>query len=612
MLAPPMALAPAWRRSTSRRVIEAFARDDAPRFAREIRRGYSQRISKRRACAIHPYQQVLWSLHAFGATSRSRAVAELLAEGAAEDTGSHRRRRRRDQKLADALADIEAGHASDGFEQLAWLNLVLFEEGLRDDLFLRAWRRGWEQMQVLLEAPATLAARLSVDQRALLLGELPWLYGLLYAEVRGARRAREAGAARLRAELSRVCDTDGMPHADSLQRLPLCLAPFTRAAAIGALFDRDWCSHRAARRFSKLVVRSAALLQPSGQTALCNGVAHSAGPLLRAAAQLAGLGKAHEASQFVAAVTGETGGRNRKRRRRLACAPRLKRKHRPAAESDAARIACLRNNWGLGADACIIAFDGAAPRIDLTAFGVPLVSGAWELGTSTSGSEWSASDGRWECVCWFSDANADYVELQWDAPGRGLLRQALLSRTDHFLLLCDVAHAEPAAESLQHSLRLPLQAGSRCRQDALTREWELRMEGLRLRVLPLGLPQELIHRADGGLCVDARHIELRQSTSGARLACPLLLDWSPARRKAPAQWRQLTVAESGRVLRPEAALGARWRIGAAQWLYYHALTAGQTARTVLGLHTFHETVVAELDSSGEIEPIVQVEAQSAG
>jgi hypothetical protein len=54
------------------------------------------------------------------------------------------------------------------------------------------------------------------------------------------------------------------------------------------------------------------------------------------------------------------------------------------------------------------------------------------------------------------------------------------------------------------------------------------------------------------------------------------------------------------------ACGVRWRVGDAQWMYYHALTPRYTARTVLGLHTFNETVIGELEG-GELQQLVQVE-----
>jgi hypothetical protein len=328
--------------------------------------------------------------------------------------------------------------------------------------------------------------------------------------------------------------------------------------------------------------------------------------LLHATARAAEFKKSHRAA-VLAATVADNNPTGQKRLHRTSIAPRFKRKHRPGSQSDSAQLACLRNNWGIGADVCTIAFDGANPRIELTALAAPVLSGEWSCSTRLGNSaplDWSA---KWECVCWFSDSTADYVELQQSAAdGRRLLRQALLSRDDHFLLLCDIVDA-PGSDGIEHTLSLPLVDGTQCEHDALTREWSLRCGPLKARVVPLALPQDSIQKADGRLAVGERTLTLAGRTAGSRLACPLLLDWSPARRKAGVQWRQLTVAENGRALSAAEALGIRWRIGDAQWLYFHTLDGSDASRTVLGHHTFHETVIAEVDSSGDIEQLVEVE-----
>jgi hypothetical protein len=455
--------------------------------------------------------------------------------------------------------------------------------------------------------PPTLAGRLAVDQRTLLLGELPWAYGLIFPVLKGASRARARGSQHLQAELSLVCDDVGIPHAALLHRLPLCLAPFARATLLGTAIGDDWRNRDVRRRYRQLVLRTAALLQPDGRTALSNGVVHRAASLLQASAESVGLKKSHRALLLATGLA--ESAPDRRLLHRTSVAPRHKRKHRPSVQSDAAQLACLRNNWGVGADSCIIAFDGGTPRIDFTAFGVPILAGDWSSSTTMAEGAPSRPSGQWECVCWFSEATADYVELQWTAAdGRRLLRQALLSRDDHFLLLCDVVHAG-GDNRIDHTVTLPLQWEATAEQDALTREWALRRGPQTLRVMPLGLPQPSTDRADGRLTIDAQAITLRQSSSASSMACPVLFDWSPVRRRAPVQWKQLTVAENGRALSAAESLGVRWRIGDAQWLYYHVLDGSDMPRTVLGHHTFHETVIAEIDSAGDVNPLVQVESE---
>lgn len=606
LLLTPKTQMPQWRRSMPKDLVDAFEKGAPRKFRRAIRKlpPFSKLTRRGRRSGVHPYQQVHWSKHAFAETERSAALAELLRTGVPSAKSSRKLRDRRTMQIAKALDRFNTDPAPDGFELLAWMNILVHESSLSDDLFLGLWRRVATWMQPVLETSPDLAGRLTCDQRALLLGELPWTYGILFSHLQGARRIREDGAKQLRRELLNLCADDGMPHASLLNRLALCVAPFTRAAELGKSTGDQWLNRQTRSRYRKLVLRAAALLKPDGRTALSNGVAPQAGLLLQSATRQAGLKKSNRAALLVESTAmRKTGPTAKKKRLRSAVAPRLKKKHRPSAQSDRAQLACLRNNWGVGADACIIAFDGAEPRIDLTAFGVPVLSGDWGCSDNDHG----VPTGGWECVCWFTDSNVDYVELQnTGAGGNRVLRQALLSRDDHFLLLSDAVHSGNDEGGFQHRITLPLRDGASAQRDSLTREWSLQIGPLRMRVLPLALQQSGIHPTDGNLTIDSQTVTLTQSTTGQRLACPLLLDWSPVRRKAPAQWKQLTVAENGRILTGGEATAVRWRIGDGHWLYFHALDGSDAARTALGMHTLEETVIAEVTSGGDVENLVEV------
>ena len=617
-----------WRRSAPAGLQRAACRGDLEEFGRRLRaRPLFRRAAKRvqrwndaASGACPPCWQPLWSRHAFESSDRSARLAELLTswKSPAADL-SRKARRRLIQGTVDLGDELHGAIAPDPFEQLGWGTLLLYGDYLPDELFGRLWcaAYGW------LHSPAATHdadSAWTADQRLLARGEVPLLFGRLYADVRGARRTAAHGAQRLREELHDLTDRDGTPHARLLERLPLWLAPFVRATHTGHLLEQPWWDAAAQRRFRRLVTQAAALCRSSGQTALSNGDTCAPVSLLRTAAHLAGLKPRHRTTQFLLSVdddvadlgaegmrerrrdSGHLNGRQRHRVRTLS------RKHRPATQSDWAELACLRNNWGLGADACVIAFDGRVPRIDLTAFGAPVLSGAWEYETRIAAEPAPVVE-HWKCVCWFTDGDADFVELQGAAGSHvTFLRQALLSRTDHFLLLNDVVKtidAHPA--DLTHSLRLPFASPTAAAHDALTREWQVRAGSLPLRVFPLGLEQRTTEAAAGRLHVGPRGIELTQRGSGG-LSCPLLLDWSPVRRDAPAQWRRATVAENGRALPLSLAAGYRLRVGEHQWVYYHSLRPGETARTLLGLHTFYETVVGEFTSAGTIEPIVLVES----
>jgi hypothetical protein len=617
-----------WRKSAPNGLQRAALDGDLREFGRRLRATTPFRRAAKWAthidmAACPSWWQPLWSRHAFGPSARSRRLAEFLASWQARDAGaSCRVRAGRIDRIGELFDEYDGPAPVDPFEQLCWGTLLLYGTFLSDDLFGRLWcaAHRWAESRTSTftrdeHSPST------ADQKLLAEGELPALLGRLCTEVRGARRIAAEGAQTLRVDLQKLTDADGTPHARLLERLPLCLAPLVRATYTAQVLGKPWWDDASRVRFRRLVTQSAALCRSSGQTALSNGATSAPVALLRTAAHLAGLKPRHRTAQFLLSIADDVGdltsdvaptprrhGAHQIGRKRRRLHP-TSRKHRPATQSDWAQLACLRNNWGLGADACVIAFDGNVPRIDLTAFGVPLLSGPWCYATTIAGDPAPAVE-HWECVCWYTDHDADFVEIQGSAGGQTtLLRQALLSRTDHFLLLNDVVRsADQAAGDLTHTLRLPFASAITASSDALTREWRIEMGSLPMRMFPLGLPQHTVHAAAGRLHIDSAGLELSHRASGNGLSTPLLLDWSPVRRDEPAQWRPLTVAENGHVLAAWQATAYRLRVGEHQWVYYHSLRPGETARTVLGLHTFHETVIGEFSSTGEIEPIVVVES----
>jgi hypothetical protein len=214
-------------------------------------------------------------------------------------------------------------------------------------------------------------------------------------------------------------------------------------------------------------------------------------------------------------------------------------------------------------------------------------------------------------VCWHSDADADYLELQLTFDGNlRVERQALLSRNDHLLFLADTVF-DPAGNALDYRSRLPLAAGWSISADAPTREVRLGAAQRSARVFPLALEQDRVLSSAGRLAAAQSaapgcYLEVAQSGVGGVYA-PLAIDWHPGRRKAQADWRTLTIAEHRRVVPRHIASAHRLRIGDRQWLFYHALVRSPEPRTVLGLHTFRETVIGRVSSGGDIEPILLVE-----
>src|SRR5690606_38601334 len=152
---------------------------------------------------------------------------------------------------------------------------------------------------------------------------------------------------------------------------------------------------------------------------LSNGASFAPASLLRTASQLAGLPKHEPAVQRLLALLHGGPSRQTEDRKRNPLVTPHKRKPRfdesdcPSSQSDWAELACLRNSWLLGADSCIVAHHQSPPQISLNAFECPLLDGPWPVEFLRDGKPIDL-DNEWSCVCWHSDEDADYLELQLD------------------------------------------------------------------------------------------------------------------------------------------------------------------------------------------------------
>jgi hypothetical protein len=91
------------------------------------------------------------------------------------------------------------------------------------------------------------------------------------------------------------------------------------------------------------------------------------------------------------------------------------------------------------------------------------------------------------------------------------------------------------------------------------------------------------------------------------LYAPVIFDWTPSRKNTDADWRTLTVTESGRKVKTDRASGHRLRIGNQQLLIYRSLAPTEELRTVLGHHTGNETIFGRFDKNGDVTPLLIVE-----
>jgi hypothetical protein len=215
-------------------------------------------------------------------------------------------------------------------------------------------------------------------------------------------------------------------------------------------------------------------------------------------------------------------------------------------------------------------------------------------------------EGDWGSVCWFSDFDVDYLELEADLTGGWKIqRQFLLARQDYFLYAGDILLG-PTVAKIDYRLRIPLQPGIAFDPAHETNDGCLSSDTTLALVIPLAVPEWRSDPRVGGLESGDGFLELRHSTRAQRTCSPLFLDLHRRRQRKENTWRQLTVGESLQPVNSEVAVGFRIHVGPEQWLAYRSLAAPAN-RTVLGQNLHSEFLFARFLADGDTETVVEIE-----
>lgn len=483
--------------------------------------------------------------------------------------------------------------------------LALAGARLRPEQLWKLWRHSLSQVVQLIRTNTDEDAHdptIPADVQLIERGELPFVAGVLFGDVAGATDLVKAGRKALARSLSENADSDGTPRAEVIERLPLWLAPLIRASLIAKRFDVKLWTNDQERTLMSAVERAIPLCRPDGKSALSNGLSLEPLPVLVAAAELFHLPEISPEGGYLQSVKRVIAGQPARRVRNDGVVTM------PSNQSDWARFALLRSDWSMNADSVAVAHHRQFPQIDVTAAGKPLLHGDWTLELKLGDTVVELAE-EWSCVCWQSDPDADYIELQMCGPGKlRVERIIMLSRRERFLLLADsIAGAPPGR--IEYCATLPLADDILVRLDTPTREAQLTMRGFKARVFPLAVTQDRVHSTPHEFTATEERLTLKQVAQGEGLFAPVLLDWHPNRTRADAQWRSLTVTEDGRVIGPDIAAGHRLKLGDLQLLIFRSLKTTGESRAVLGHHTHNETVIARVDKKGDIDPILLVEPE---
>jgi hypothetical protein len=294
----------------------------------------------------------------------------------------------------------------------------------------------------------------------------------------------------------------------------------------------------------------------------------------------------------------------------------------PAAPlySPKSSLAVLRNRWAAPPTQATVDFSGPQVWLDVSCGNQSLLHGHWDVAVRVNDVE-ATPLGPWTEVCWHSDADCDYLEIEQKLSGGWLLqRHILLARQDECLLLADSLLDEtkrtPAefmattaeAPRLDYATNLQLSPEVSFLPQKESREGHLQVGRKPLAlVLPLALPEWRKQAVTGELSSSHTLLQHRLQTRGRNLFSPLWLDLNPTRFKgSQSTWRQLTIGEFLHVQPREVAVGFRVQVHYSQWLLYRSL-AWRGNRTVLGKNYATDFACCRFQPNGETQEILEVQ-----
>jgi len=242
-------------------------------------------------------------------------------------------------------------------------------------------------------------------------------------------------------------------------------------------------------------------------------------------------------------------------------------------------------------------------QIELQAGGATLLSGPWDFSCVVAGQKLLPVD-NWDEVCWHSDEDVDYLELEIHLEnGWQLQRSLMLAREDGFLFIADALLSETPAE-YQYTSHLPVASSCTFAAGEETHEGFLKTADSAALVMPLSLPEWRDGPRNGELKQNGQRLTLSQHSTAARAFTPLLIDFE-ATAESAYTWRQLTVASNLQIVSNDVAVGYRARRNAKQWAFYRSLAAPAN-RTVLGENIICEFFALRLADDGSTHEIVSV------
>jgi hypothetical protein len=274
-----------------------------------------------------------------------------------------------------------------------------------------------------------------------------------------------------------------------------------------------------------------------------------------------------------------------------------------------AQCATMRYSWFHRG--CGLALDFSESPMQLEAVGpkgVSLLRGQWSVQVALEGQLQYQMDG-WEQICWFSDQDVDYIELEAKfGENARVQRQLILIRKHRFALAADaLLGLVPGNWTI--TSEFPLCPEVQWQPTESHTEGFLVGKGLCCPAIPLFLPEWRSQAHTGSLQCHADRLVVTNATHGAaNLYSPVVFGLANRLASHPYTWRQLTVGENLQIVPRDSAAAFRLQFGKKQFLFYRNLSEARK-RTVLGVHLMSDFFAGRIDKdSGDAESLVEIDA----
>jgi hypothetical protein len=441
--------------------------------------------------------------------------------------------------------------------------------------------------------------------------EVPFLLSLVLESQQSARSWRVASTEAVAGCLCACTDTDGTLDAAFAREAGRWLSPFVRISGWAHSCRKSWADETAKARWLKTLHRLATLTTSEGFVSSASATDRpgrtQGSPEIDLFARAVGLTELDVETGLAPYVTALAKGGRRKTKPKNDDGKRLNRNL--SGQSDWATTAVLRNSLQVDADVIAVDWDQPTQGLHLSALGKQVLGGGWKHRISVDGKA-CESAGDWVCTCWFSDKEVTFAELEsGSVDGVRHVRHVMLALKEHFAVLTDTVTAPGADAQIDFESRLSLLDGIDVETNSITRELTLQGDCVPLRAAPVWLDDDRIQNTSGR-CERAGPELVMQAHAAGGVMLPLVLDWHPDRRASDADWNRLTVTEARHPVAAQQAAAYRVRIGLLQLLLYRSLRRSEALRAVLGYHTANETVYSCVRNTGEILPLVLVEADA--